>query len=289
MRRPKKSRLHVLKCCTARPNFWPKKFLDHLRNRSLILHPPFFAEIKIWNLCYPFSLFPFPGSSRSFLSGNQSELQRSFIEMVYNLPVIEKDLTESLTFVCHRDDINITVKKHIIHVLYCCCQKKTTMHLSLFLSFTTSVILGYSMKNFEKLQQSDGDNEMSETKRLKYKIISGPKEKVGMFFIFVVPHADVSMPIMVARSITGVSQVLCANDKSSKPSKTKATKAKKSSEKGAMKAEENLFPADQAGYEKYIETYRNEEQFKYDFYSYYDIENELLNHRQPQPKKPALY
>ena len=52
---------------------------------------------------------------------------------------------------------------------------------------------------------------------------------------------------------------------------------------------EPLIPQNQQEYDKFISTYKNGEFFKYDGYSYYDIENDLLQHRQPQPKKPVLY
>ncbi|XP_065068117.1 uncharacterized protein LOC135693524 [Rhopilema esculentum] len=70
--------------------------------------------------------------------------------------------------------------------------------------------------------------------------------------------------------------------------------AKSSQNKGkGKKVEENKpvqeIPQNQEEYNKFVSKYRNEDFFNYNDYSYYDIENELLQHRQPQPKKPALF
>lgn len=59
--------------------------------------------------------------------------------------------------------------------------------------------------------------------------------------------------------------------------------------KSGAKVEEPLIPQSQEEYEKSISSYKNNEFFGYSSYSYYEIENDLLQHRQPQPKKPALY
>lgn len=64
-------------------------------------------------------------------------------------------------------------------------------------------------------------------------------------------------------------------------------KTKKASAK--VEIEKPLIPQNQEEYDKFISNYKNDEFFAYDPYSYYEIENELLRHRQPQPKKPALY
>jgi len=88
---------------------------------------------------------------------------------------------------------------------------------------------------------------------------------------------------LAVRSFITATQVYAKNGKSVKAKEKKDAKVKKEM------PEIPLIPQSQQEYDKFINIYRNEEFFKYGGYSYYDIETDLLQHRQPQPKKPALY
>lgn len=91
------------------------------------------------------------------------------------------------------------------------------------------------------------------------------KERVTCFMFFIANHS-----------------VLAA-----KGGKKASSQATKKEEKIAV--EKPLIPQEEAEFNTYITSYRNGAYYEYDPYSYYEIENEMLPQRIPQPKKPSLF
>eukprot|EP00794_Sanderia_malayensis_P003756 gene3756-4278_t len=107
-------------------------------------------------------------------------LQKKLIELVFLLPEISKDIVESFAIICHCEDIPQLTKHKVIFVLFYCLNEKKSLSLPLFLSFVFSVVLGMTVSQLERLQNSQSSEDANDGKKFsKYFLLPSDGESAA--------------------------------------------------------------------------------------------------------------